>query len=185
MFVHLSFWCLGQVLGSESASSWRIFASLIFVKVLSSFWEILLLLAEFLPRGHKTFSCSTQLKFFLLINVKMLTIDGILTFMSGKNSILGLSDPKKSITYWHFYTYEHLKFHAQESRAWKKFYNLGPWLYICRFSDRLLTEKSTIEDTWWHRRSHTRRHGWRGWAVSFTMKCAAFTWWNTTNCKIK
>ena len=35
--------------------------------------------------------------FFLLIlvNVKMPTIVGILTFMSGKNSILGLSEPKK------------------------------------------------------------------------------------------
>ena len=34
--------------------------------------------------------CSTQLsmKVFLLINVKMPTIVGILTFMSGKNSIL-------------------------------------------------------------------------------------------------
>ena len=40
-------------------------------------------------RGHKTFSCSTQLnmKFFLLINVKMPTVVGILTFMSGKYSI--------------------------------------------------------------------------------------------------
>ena len=46
----------------------------------------------------KCFSCSTQLsmKFFLLINVKMPTFVGILTFMSGKNSILGLSEPKKS-----------------------------------------------------------------------------------------
>ena len=46
------------------------------------------------PRGYKTFSCSTQLgmKFFLHINVKMPTI---LTFMSGKNSILDLSEPKK------------------------------------------------------------------------------------------
>ena len=26
------------------------------------------------------------------------------------------------------YTYEHLKFHAQLSLAWKKFYNLGDWL---------------------------------------------------------
>ena len=34
--------------------------------------------------------------FFLLINVKMPTIIGILTFMSGKNSILGLSEPKIS-----------------------------------------------------------------------------------------
>ena len=42
------------------------------------------------PRGYKTFLCSAQLsmKFFLLINVKMPTIVGILTFMSGKNSIL-------------------------------------------------------------------------------------------------
>ena len=26
-----------------------------------------------------------------------------------------------------FYTYEHLKYHAQLSWAWKKFYNLGAW----------------------------------------------------------
>ena len=49
------------------------------------------------PEVIKHVSCSTQLsmKFFLLINVKMLTIVGILTFMSGENSILGLADPKK------------------------------------------------------------------------------------------
>ena len=37
-------------------------------------------------------SCSTQLsmKFFLLINVKMPTLVGIVTFMSWKNSILGI-----------------------------------------------------------------------------------------------
>ena len=46
----------------------------------------------------KLFLCSTELsmKFFLLINVKMPTIVGILTFMSRKNSILGLSEPVKS-----------------------------------------------------------------------------------------
>ena len=45
----------------------------------------------------KLFSCSTPLSmnFFLLINVKMPTIVGILTFRSGKNSILGLPEPKK------------------------------------------------------------------------------------------
>ena len=50
------------------------------------------------PEVIQLFSCSTQLsmKFFLLINVKMPTIVGILTFMSGKNSILGLSEPKNS-----------------------------------------------------------------------------------------
>ena len=44
----------------------------------------------------KLFSCSTQLSmiFFLLINVKMPTIVGILTFISGKNSIICLSEPK-------------------------------------------------------------------------------------------
>ena len=35
------------------------------------------------------------MKFFLLINVKMPTMFGVLTIMSGKNSILGLSDLKK------------------------------------------------------------------------------------------
>ena len=50
------------------------------------------------PEVIKLFSCSTQLsmKFFLLINVKMPTIVGILTFMSGKNSTLVLSEPKRS-----------------------------------------------------------------------------------------
>ena len=46
-------------------------------------------------RGYKTFSCSTQLsmKFSLLINVQMPTIVGILTCMSRKNNILGLTEP--------------------------------------------------------------------------------------------
>ena len=79
------------------------------------------------PEVIKLFSCSTQLsmKFFLLINIKMPTVVGILTVISGKNSILGLSEPIKSWIYWYFYTYEHLKFHAQLNWAWKKFYNLG------------------------------------------------------------
>ena len=48
-------------------------------------------------RCYKTFFCSTQLsmKFSPLINVKMPTLVGILTFMSRKNSILGLSEPEK------------------------------------------------------------------------------------------
>ena len=55
----------------------------------------------------------------------MPTIVGILTFMSGINSILGLSEPNESLVSWYFYTYEHLKFQAKLSWAWKKFYNLG------------------------------------------------------------
>ena len=35
---------------------------------------------------------STEHDFFLIINVKMPTIVGILTFISGKNNILGLSE---------------------------------------------------------------------------------------------
>ena len=47
------------------------------------------------PRGYKTFSMlnSAEHEFFLLINVKMPTIVGILTFTSKKNSIIGLSEP--------------------------------------------------------------------------------------------
>ena len=69
------------------------------------------------PRVIKLFSCSTQLSmnFFLLINVKMPTIVGISTVMSGKTSILGLSEPNISQISSYFYTYEHLKFHAQLS----------------------------------------------------------------------
>ena len=75
-------------------------------------------------------SCSSQLsmKFFLLINVKMPKTVGILTFMSRKTSILGLSGPekkKKKHDFLYFYTYEHLKFYAQLSLARKKFYIPG------------------------------------------------------------
>ena len=57
---------------------------------------LVLKINQFCPEVIKLFTCSTQLsmKFFLLINVKMPTIVGILTFMSGKNSILSLSEPK-------------------------------------------------------------------------------------------
>ena len=64
------------------------------------------------------FSCSTQLsmKYFLIINVEMPTFVGILTFMREKNSILGLSEPKKA-KFPDIYTctYVHLKFHAKLS----------------------------------------------------------------------
>ena len=50
------------------------------------------------PEVIKIFSCSAQLsmKFFLLINVKMPTIVGILTFISRKNNIIGLSKAAES-----------------------------------------------------------------------------------------
>ena len=68
---------------------------------------------------------STEHEIFQLISFKMPTTVGILTFMSGKNSILGVSGPEKGQISRYFYTYVHLKFHAQLSWAWKKFYSLG------------------------------------------------------------
>ena len=52
--------------------------------------------------------------FFLLINGKLQTV-GILTFMSRKNSIIGLSEPEKAEFLDIFYNHEHLIFHAQLS----------------------------------------------------------------------
>ena len=50
------------------------------------------------PRGYKFFPCSTQLstKFILLINVKMPTIVGILTFIRAGE---GISEPLSDILY--------------------------------------------------------------------------------------
>ena len=70
------------------------------------------------------------MKIFLLINVKMPTIVGIITFMNRKNIIIGLSEHQKSRILDIFYTYGHLKFRAQLSLAWKKFYNLGTSLLL-------------------------------------------------------
>ena len=65
---------------------------------------------------YRKISCSTQLsmEFFQLINVKMPTSVGILTFMSRQNSILGLFVPEKAEIL-DIFTYVHLKFHAQLS----------------------------------------------------------------------
>ena len=43
------------------------------------------------------------MKFFLLINVKMPKIVGILTFMSRRNSILGLYEPEKMLNFLIFF----------------------------------------------------------------------------------
>ena len=55
--------------------------------------------SETRPRGYKTFFMlnSAEHEIFLLINVKMPTTVGILTFMSKKNSILGLFEPEKKL----------------------------------------------------------------------------------------
>ena len=60
----------------------------------------------------KLFSCSAQLrlKFILLINVKMPTIVGILTFISRMNYRLWSSKPQSSIYLGYFSVYKDLKF---------------------------------------------------------------------------
>ena len=66
------------------------------------------------PEVIKLFSCSTQLnmEFVLFINLKILT------------SELSM---KKILNFWNFYFYDKVKFHAQLSWVWRKFYNLGAW----------------------------------------------------------
>ena len=69
------------------------------------------------PAVIKLFSCSTRLrlKFILLINVKMPTIVGILTFMSRINYLFFGFEPEFSSYFDNFNIYEQLKFHAQLS----------------------------------------------------------------------
>ena len=78
------------------------------------------------PEVIKLFSCSTQLstKFILLINVKMPTIVGILTFISKINTTSERLKARNFFICQYFSFYEQLKFRAQLSWAWKKFYNL-------------------------------------------------------------
>ena len=69
------------------------------------------------PEVIKLFLCSTQLslKFILLINVKMPTIVGILTFMSRINYQFLRLEPEFFNYFDYFSVYEQLKFHAQPS----------------------------------------------------------------------
>ena len=53
---------------------------------------------------------SVKHEIFLLINVKMPSIVGILRFVSRKNSILGLCEPEKKAEFLDiFFTYKYLK----------------------------------------------------------------------------
>ena len=65
----------------------------------------------------KLFPCSTQLpmKFILLINVKMPTIVGILTFISKINTTSERLKARNSFICRYFSFYQQLKFHAQLS----------------------------------------------------------------------
>ena len=54
------------------------------------------------PEVMKNVHAQLSMKIFLLINVKMQTIVGIVTFMSRKYSILGLYEPEKKLNFWIF-----------------------------------------------------------------------------------
>ena len=76
-------------------------------------------------------SYSTQLsiKFTMLINVKMPTNVGILTFISMINTTSERLKARNFFICLYFSFYEQLKLRAQLSWAWKKFYNLlAPFL---------------------------------------------------------
>ena len=68
------------------------------------------------PEVKKLFSYSTQLsmEFIMLINVKMPTIVGILTFISMINTTPEGTKARKILTFEHFSFYK-LKLHAQLS----------------------------------------------------------------------
>ena len=69
------------------------------------------------PEVIQLFSCSTQLsiEFIKLINVKMPTIVGILTFVSMINETSESLKARKVFIFQHFSFYEQLKFSAQLS----------------------------------------------------------------------
>ena len=69
------------------------------------------------PEVIKLFPCSTQLstKFILLINVKMPTFVGILTFISMINTSYASLKARNTYLFKPFSFYEQLKFYAQLS----------------------------------------------------------------------
>ena len=71
------------------------------------------------PGVIKLFSCPTQLsmKFIMLINVKMPTNVGILTFISIVNKTSESLKTRKVIIFQHFSLYEQLKYSAQLLRT--------------------------------------------------------------------
>ena len=69
----------------------------------------------------------------MLINVKITTIVGILTFISMINTTPESLDARKSLFFSIDFFYEQLKFHAQLSQAQKKFYNLGACALILMY----------------------------------------------------
>ena len=102
-----------------------------------------------------TFSCSTQVstKFILLIDVKMPTNVGILTFMS----MINTTSDRSFFSCRYFIFYEQLKFHSQLSWVWKKLYNLGarPIFHIT-FVMKWITVMICVKHYAWHFSQYTK-----------------------------
>ena len=97
------------------------------------------------PEVIKLFSYSTQLSmnFFLLINIKMPSIVGILIFISRINFMLSSVVQEESFNGWYLIFSRQKKFHSQLSWAWKFFYNLRAWTPVFKIWMRALI------DTWY------------------------------------
>ena len=80
------------------------------------------------------------MNFFLLINIKMPTIVGILTFISKKNSILGYSEPETNLNFLTFsYLWTFTMSSSAELSMKKSFITTGPgWktLLVCCCKNR-------------------------------------------------
>ena len=133
-------------------------------------WTQTFKMFESWPWGCKTFSCSTQLsvKFILLINVKMPTIVGILTFINRINTTFESFKVRKFFIFHHFSFYEQLKFHALLSWAWKKFYNLGArswkWSFLVTYIGWYGPQcKKTCHRGFWPSKAQTILLSYRDW----------------------
>ena len=82
-------------------------------------------------RGHKKFSCSSQLsmKFFLLINIKMPTNVGILIFISRKSFMLSSDVQEEPLNCWYLIFIGVTNFILSWVEHEKRFHNLRPMLW--------------------------------------------------------
>ena len=99
------------------------------------------------PEVRKHFSCSTELKFQLLIKTKIPTNKEVSCFKSLRCCIY--HDNKC----WHFNIYEHDEFHAQLSWAWKSFITSRPVLKTNMYRiilDFLRCWWSEVDSNWSH-----------------------------------
>ena len=116
---------------------------------MAQYFVSLIIYVQTVSKGHQPrsraiifFPCSAELstKFILLINVKMPTIAGILTFISMINTTSARLKARNFFICRYFSFYEQLKFRAQLSWAWKKFYNLEVRKKVCHWQAKSCSE---------------------------------------------